>query len=87
MPTTRPRHQITETDAVAHAIDLAARRWPGRSRGALVAALVEEAARILEREEGDRLDERRKLIDSIAGGFDDVFYDGYLEELRQDWPE
>lgn len=35
MPTTRPRFQVTETAAVAHAIDLAAKRWPGESRARL----------------------------------------------------
>jgi len=87
VPTTRPRHQVTETDAVAHALDVASRRWPEKSRGALVTALVEEAGRTLERDEAARLEERRRLVDSLAGGFDDVFYDGYLEELREDRPE
>ncbi|MDQ1744816.1 MAG: hypothetical protein QOE23_3155, partial [Pseudonocardiales bacterium] len=44
MPTTRPRHLITETDPVAKALDDAAKRWPEDrdSRAKLLLHLVEE---------------------------------------------
>ena len=54
MPTTRPRHQVTETDEVARALDLAARRWPGESRGRLLVRLVEEAGEVLASDEDAR---------------------------------
>jgi hypothetical protein len=85
MPTTRPRHQITETDEVAHALDVAARTWPEKSRAAQLVALAEEGARSLERAASASSDERRRLVERYAGGFS--FEPGYLEELRQDWPE
>jgi hypothetical protein len=49
MPTTRPRHLITETDQVAKALDDAARRWPEdrHSRARLLLHLVEEGHRAL----------------------------------------
>ncbi len=87
MPTTKTRHQVTETPGVAHALDVAEKRWPGLSKSALLAALAEAGATALERDEETSVAQRRALIDSLAGGFDDVYYDGYLEELRQDWPE
>lgn len=85
MPTTRPRHQITETDEVARALDVAARRWPEKSRAALLVALAEEGARSLEQAASDHADQRRRLVDRHAGGFS--FGPGYLDELRRDWPE
>lgn len=85
MPTTRPRHQVTETPEVARALDVAARRWPGRSRGALVTLLLVEGARSVE--DGDRhaREARREKLARLAGGFH--YEPGYLEELRKDRPE
>ncbi|MBF4161763.1 hypothetical protein [Nocardioides acrostichi] len=86
MPTTKQRLQVTETDAVKHALEVAARRWPEvTSRSALLAALAEMAAERLEGDEERRREERRELVEKYAGGFH--YPPGYLEELRRDWPE
>lgn len=87
MPTTKPRHQVTETEAVAHALDVGARKWPGRSRAAVLAALAELGAETLESDEAGRREARRKLVEANAGGFEDAYPPGYLEELRKDWPD
>lgn len=86
MPTTKQRLQVTETPEVTHALEVAARRWPEiTSRSALLAAIAEEGARAVEQDEAARREERRRLVDSLAGGF--AYEPGYLEELRQDWPD
>jgi hypothetical protein len=88
VPTTKQRLQVTETEAVQHALEVAARQWPEiTSRSALLAALAEEAAKHLERDHAQRREERRRLVEQHAGGFDDAFPPGYLDELRADWPE
>jgi hypothetical protein len=87
MPTTKPRLQVTETPAVAHALAVARRKWPGRSRSALLASLAAEGAKAIEQDEKEHREARRELVERLAGGFDEAFPDGYLEELRQDWPE
>lgn len=87
MPTTKTRYQVTETPSVAHALDVAERRWPGKSRSALLAALAEEGAKVIEQDDDARREARRTLVEANAGGFEDVFDVGYLEDLRQDWPE
>lgn len=87
MPTTRPRHQVTETDAMTRALDRAAQRWPGESRGRLLVRLVLTGAEALESDDADRLAERRRAVLAASGAFTDCYGPGYLEELRQDWPE
>jgi hypothetical protein len=88
MPTTRPRHLITETDKVAKALDDAARRWPeDRARRAkLLLHLVEEGHHALL----DRSDERRKArlaaIARTSGALTGTYQAGYLDSLREDWP-
>lgn len=86
MPTTRPRHQITETPAVAHAIDLAAHRWPGESRSDLVRRLLDVAADALERGEQQMADSRRDAVVATSGKYADAFEPNHLTELREDWP-
>ena len=53
MPTTRPRLTITETDAVAAALAVAARRWPEEKGVAsrLIVRLALEGHQALEDEE------------------------------------
>lgn len=87
MPTTRPRHQITETPAVAHALDIAARRWPTEPRSRLLLRLVHIGCAALEQEQNETTRNRQDAIDASSGKYADAFSDGYLAELRQDWPE
>ncbi|MCL2614540.1 MAG: hypothetical protein FWD95_15110 [Nocardioidaceae bacterium] len=85
MPTALRRYQVTETPEVARALEIAERRWPGKSRGALLAALAEEGAKSVERDDAARREARRRELEALAGSF--RYEAGYLEELRKDWPE
>jgi hypothetical protein len=87
MPTTKPRHQITETPDVAHALDVAARRWPGESRSKLLLRLVHAGSAALEQKEGEKAQGRIEAIDASSGKYADAFGPDYLTGLRQDWPE
>jgi predicted NBD/HSP70 family sugar kinase len=89
MPTVRPRHTITETEEIEHALDDAAERWPSEreARGKLLLHLIEEGHRALRAERAAAAEKRRAAIARSSGMFDDVYNDGYLEELREDWPE
>lgn len=88
MPTTRPRHLITESDEVAAALDDAARRWPEDrdSRGKLLLHLIAEGHRALQgaaqREGRRRSDAIRRTSGALTGAYDA----DYLKELRADWP-
>lgn len=89
MPTTRPRHTITETDDVRQALDDAARRWPAEraARQRLLVRLIEEGHRAISEQQAVETKRRRELIRRGAGALTGVYPQGYLEELRRDWPE
>ena len=85
MPTTRPRHQITETETIATALDRAAKRWPGDPRSRLLMRLVVLGSEALA--DDDLVQRRRQAVRRAAGKYGDLFGEGYLERLRDDWPE
>lgn len=87
MPTTRPRHQITETPSVAHALDVAERRWPSEPRSKLLLRLLLAGGAALEQGQDDATRNRQDAIAASAGKYADAFGADYLRELRQDWPE
>lgn len=88
MPTTRPRHLITETDQVAKALDDAARRWPEDrgSRAKLLLHLVEEGHQALLDEAAERREARIAAIRRTSGSLTGSYDAGYLAQLREDWP-
>ncbi|MDQ6910131.1 MAG: hypothetical protein M3Z84_05000 [Actinomycetota bacterium] len=88
MPTTRPRHLITESERVAQALDDAARRWPADShnRAKLLLHLVEEGHRAVVGQQESEVRERRDAVGRTSGALTGLYGEGYLNELREDWP-
>lgn len=88
MPTTRPRHVVTETDSIARAINDAAKRWPGETRrGRLLLLLIEEGHGVVLGNEDQQRIERRAAIARTRGTLTGMYEPDYLERLREDWPE
>jgi len=87
MPTSRPRHVVTETDDLAHALDAAAARWPELTRPRLLARLALEGHRTLEAGAEQRRSARAAAVRRYAGVAAGSFDDGLLERLRAEWPE
>lgn len=89
MPTTRPRHLITETPPVARALEDAAKRWPADSgnRARLLLRLVEEGHRAVIRQQERLTHQRRAIVARTSGALTGMYGEGYLRELREDWPE
>ncbi len=89
MPTKRPRHVITETDQIVRALDDAARRWPADrgNRARLLDRLVAEGHRAVLKERERDAAARGSAIDRTRGALTGAYGEGYLAELREDWPE
>lgn len=87
MPTIRPRHQVTETPEVAHALNLASQQWPQEPRSKLLVRLVQIGRAALERERGEAGRARFAAVERSSGKYADSFGENFLSELRQEWPE
>ena len=89
MPTTRPRHTVTESEDLTATLDAAARRWPEdeHRRSRLLLRLVQEGRRAVDDDAAARVERRRAAIERTAGIFTGLYPPGYLEELRRDWPD
>ncbi len=89
MPTSRPRHTITESDEIARALRDAAEHWP-EDRGSprlLLEHLVAEGHRVLTHRHDADAQARRAAVLRTAGGLTGAYPAGYLDDLRGDWPE
>jgi hypothetical protein len=80
---------ITETDALAAALDEAARRWPedAGSRSRLLLRLIEIGRAQLVGERANEIEARRRAIRETSGALAGAFPAGYLADLRRDWAE
>ncbi|MBA2575880.1 MAG: hypothetical protein H0V05_04435 [Euzebyaceae bacterium] len=86
MPTTRPRHLVTETDDLANALDAAASRWPGVSRPQLLVRLALEGHRAAQQAHDERRRRRLAAVREHSGILTGAYGPGYLEQLREEWP-
>jgi hypothetical protein len=86
MPTTRPRHFVTETDELAAALDEAARRWPGLSRPQLLVRLALAGNEAARKAAASHREARLAAIRRNSGALTGVYQPGDLERLRTEWP-
>jgi hypothetical protein len=86
MPTTRPRHFVTETDELAAALDEAAHRWPELSRPQLLVRLALEGNAAAHRDGDQRRERRLTAIRQHAGVLTGSYGPDYLDTSREDWP-
>jgi hypothetical protein len=81
---------ITETEAVASALEEAAQVWPEEAHrpGRLLLLLVQAGREhLLEGDAQERVrDQRLRALREASGAFTGAFGAGYLNELREDWP-
>lgn len=82
MPTTRPRHLLTETDDVAQAIDAALPLYPGATRADVLRRLIHIGFETI----SQRQVQHRIAVREIAGRYPGLYPAGYLDDLRKEWP-
>ncbi len=87
MPTRLPRTQVTHTVEVQQALTVAEARWPGVPTSVLMTKLMTAGANALTVSDSTAETERKKKIEAMAGKYSDNYRPGYLDELRQGWPE
>ena len=87
MPTTRPRHFVTETDDLARALDAAASRWPDLSRPQLLVRLALEGHHLGQQALADRRSRRLAAVRQHSGILTGAYGADYLRRLREEWPE
>ena len=79
---------ITESDALAKAIDEAANLWPdiADERAEILRRLIERGIESIETEVNEKLEARRKAVLEVAGSLSGIWPENYLAELRSEWP-
>jgi hypothetical protein len=86
MPTTRPRHFVTETDDLAGALDAAASRWPDLSRSQLLVKLALEGHHSAQHAHEERHRRRLAALRKHSGALTGTYGPGYLQQMREEWP-
>jgi len=84
VPTTRPRHQITETDDIAAAVEAGLQEWPDLSRSEVIRELILKGAESLNLTAVERVLAVELALKELAS-LDIHYPEGYLEDLRKDW--
>ena len=85
MPTVKPRIQVTETEELASALEVARELWPNESKSAQVSLLAQRGAKsVIEVRLAEALE-----LHQIFADFDAVIKDSYKgvdkESLRAVW--
>lgn len=86
VPTTRPRHFVTETDELAAALDAAAGLWPELSRPQLLVRLALEGNQTASHAGEERRQRRLAAIRQHSGVLTGAYGPDYLATLSEDWP-
>jgi hypothetical protein len=86
MPTTRPRHFVTETDDLAVALDEAARRWPDLSRAQLLVRLALDGHHAAQQAQDERHRRRLEAVRKHSGSLTGAYGPNYLQHIREEWP-
>ncbi len=84
MPTTRLRHQVTETDDIAAAVEAGLQEWPHLSRSDVIRELILKGAESLNLTAVERVLAVELALKELAA-LNVRYPKGYLEDIRKDW--
>jgi hypothetical protein len=79
---------ITESDALAKAIDDATKLWPdiADERAEILRRLIDRGIESIEAEVNEKLEARRKAVLEVAGSLSGIWPENWREEFRAEWP-
>jgi hypothetical protein len=79
---------ITESDALARALDEAARIWPecADERAELLRRLIDRGIQAVDAEFAEFVAERQKKVMELAGSMSGLWSENWREEFRSEWP-
>ena len=79
---------ITESDALARALDEAALLWPefANERAELLRRLIDRGIQAVESEFDEKTTKRQKAVLEVVGSMSGLWPEGYLDQLRSEWP-
>lgn len=86
VPTTRPRHFVTETDDLAHALDAGASRWPGLSRAQVLVRLALDGDRAARAAQEEKRRGKLAALREHSGMLTGAYGRDHLDRLREEWP-
>lgn len=80
---------ITESDNLSLALDRAAALWPelADNRTALLRQILEQGMLAINTQAGERLATRATTIAEIEREFDALWPEGWLEQIKSEWPD
>ena len=84
MPTTRLRHQVTETDEIAAAVEAGLQEWPDLSRSDVIRELILKGAEAVQLSAAERILAFELALKELTS-LNIHYPPGYLEDLRKDW--
>jgi len=88
MPTSRPRHMITETESLSAALERAAEIWPedASDKGRLLRRVLSAGIESVETAQSNRLASRRAAIEQAAGSLSGAWPEDWRFSARDEWP-
>jgi hypothetical protein len=80
---------ITESDDLSLALDRAAALWPelADNRTALLRRILEQGMLVMNTRASERLATRATTIAEIEREFDDLWPEGWLDQMKSEWPD
>ena len=88
MPTTRPRHMLTETEQVLSALAVAEQAWPELKgdKPALLKNLIAAGKKAIEDTAQAARNKRIAQITAVAGSMPETWPSNWRADLLDEWP-
>ena len=89
MPTTRPRHMITETEHLKKTLDAAATLWPelSQERAELLRKVLETGESAIREQAKAKSKLRKQAIENLIQDSKNIWPSNWNEARKAEWPD